>query len=259
MRQAWGRNASILLDQARLDTRSLQQGPPERLTPPAGCPNFRRQFAQFVLLAILGGRCSLRWTSTPRPRFLPGRSPPPCKDPAHPIKGRPASCSVVPTVGRRSATTRCRRPSRSVASNAMRNLPGRLTATALLGLGVLHAAWGAGSAVPFRDRNDLADAVVGTIEVPPPLACYTVTGALVAAAALVLGVPRGRPSLRRVGLFGVTAVLSGRGVLGLAGATRLVSPGSTSDRFRRLDRRLYSPLCLALAAGSWSASRTASQ
>ncbi len=39
-----------------------------------------------------------------------------------------------------------------------------------------------------------------------------------------------------------------RGALGLAGRTDIVSPGSVSERFRRLDRRCYSPLCLALAA-----------
>jgi hypothetical protein len=36
-------------------------------------------------------------------------------------------------------------------------------------------------------------------------------------------------------------------MLGLAGRTRLVSPSSASPRFIRLDRRVYSPLCLALA------------
>jgi hypothetical protein len=35
--------------------------------------------------------------------------------------------------------------------------------------------------------------------------------------------------------------------LGLAGQTRLVSPVSVSARFTRLDRRVYSPLCLTLA------------
>jgi hypothetical protein len=137
----------------------------------------------------------------------------------------------------------------------VRRLPARLTAATLLGLGVLHAAWGAGSSVPFRSRDDLADAVVGTRAVPGPLTCSSVAAALVTAAALVFGLPRGRPGLRRAGLVGVTAVLGGRGALGLAGATDLVSPGSVSERFRRLDRRLYSPLCLALAAGSWSASQ----
>jgi hypothetical protein len=119
---------------------------------------------------------------------------------------------------------------------------------ALLALAGLHAAWGAGAAWPFRDRADLADAVIGAREVPGPAACFAVSGALTAAGALVGGFPAGRPAVRRVGVAGVTAVLAGRGALGLAGRTRLISPAAVSPRFTRLDRRVYSPLCLTLAA-----------
>ena len=71
--------------------------------------------------------------------------------------------------------------------------------------------------------------------------------ALAAAGALTAGWPAGRPVLRRLGAGGAVGVLAARGVLGLAGRTRLVSPASVSANFVRLDRRLYSPLCLALA------------
>ncbi|MGH3411365.1 MAG: DUF3995 domain-containing protein, partial [Streptosporangiaceae bacterium] len=54
-------------------------------------------------------------------------------------------------------------------------------------------------------------------------------------------------AVRRAGVSAVAAVLAVRGGLGLAGQTRLVSPVSVSARFRRLDRRVYSPLCLTLA------------
>jgi hypothetical protein len=126
---------------------------------------------------------------------------------------------------------------------------GRVTASGvLLGLAGLHTAWGAGSAWPFADREALADAVVGTTEVPGPAACFAVSGALAVAAALVAGWPARRPAARTLGVAGVTAVLAARGTLGLAGRTQLVSPASRSARFSRLDRRVYSPLCLALAA-----------
>jgi hypothetical protein len=132
---------------------------------------------------------------------------------------------------------------------------------ALFALAGLHAAWGAGSAWPFPDRRALADAVIGTAEVPAPAACFAVSGALTAAGALVAGWPRGRPALRRLGVAGAVGVLAGRGVLGLAGQTRLVSPASRSERFSRLDRHVYSPLCLALATASalsaWPAKGTA--
>ena len=119
---------------------------------------------------------------------------------------------------------------------------------ALVGLAGLHAAWGLGSTWPLPDRAALADAAVGTADVPPPAACFAVAAALGLAAALVDGRPRRRPLLRRVGAGGVVAVLASRGVVGLVGSTGLVSPGSSSPRYRRLNRRYYSPLCLSLAA-----------
>jgi hypothetical protein len=118
----------------------------------------------------------------------------------------------------------------------------------LLAAAALHTVWGAGRSWPFRDRAALADAVVGTAEVPSAAACFAVSGALTAAGALVAGWPAGHPGLRRAGVGAVAAVLAGRGALGLAGQTRLVSPGSVSDRFTGLDRRVYSPICLTLAA-----------
>jgi len=120
-------------------------------------------------------------------------------------------------------------------------------AVALGGLAGLHAAWGSGLSWPLGDRDALADAVVGRREVPPPGACWGVAGALGTAAMLVAGQPRKWPRLRGAGVAGVVLVLAGRGLLGLAGLTDTVSPGSSSPRFRTLDRRYYSPLCLILA------------
>jgi Protein of unknown function (DUF3995) len=128
-----------------------------------------------------------------------------------------------------------------------------LTALALAATAGLHLAWGTGSSIPLSTRDELADAVIGSGRVPGPVACYGVASALGVAAALVEGVPRHPPTLRRVGLLGVAGVLALRGVLGLAGRTDLVSPGSASPRFRRLDRRLYAPFCLALSAGTVTA------
>ena len=128
---------------------------------------------------------------------------------------------------------------------------GPVTASgSLFALAGLHAAWGAGSAWPFPDRRALADAVIGAADVPGPGACFAVSGALAVAGALVAGWPAGWPVARKVGVTGVAVVLGGRGALGLAGRTQLVSPSSGSVRFSRLDRRVYSPLCLALAAMS---------
>jgi hypothetical protein len=132
----------------------------------------------------------------------------------------------------------------------------RAAAAGLSGLAALHAAWGLGASWPLADRDALADAVIGRADVPPSGACWAVAGALGAAAAFVDGRPRALPHLRRAGAAGVVLVLTGRGLLGLAGRTDVVSPGSSSARFRELDRRRYSPLCLALAALALPAARS---
>jgi hypothetical protein len=118
----------------------------------------------------------------------------------------------------------------------------------LLTLAGLHAAWGAGASWPFADRAALADAVIGVDDVPGPAACFTVSAALAMGSLLVAGRPAPDQRIRRGGAGVVAAVLAGRGVLGLAVRTQAVSPASDSARFRRLDRLVYSPLCLVLAA-----------
>lgn len=132
----------------------------------------------------------------------------------------------------------------------MRKLSTRAAAAGMLGIGALHAVWATGSPWPLPDKEQLTDAVSGrdAAEAPSPAACLAVTGLLSTAAALVTGRPKRIPALSRIGSAGVVAVLASRGALGLAGRTDVVSPGSSSARFRRLDRRIYSPLCLALAA-----------
>jgi hypothetical protein len=131
----------------------------------------------------------------------------------------------------------------------------RASAVAFLGLAALHVAWGAGSSWPLADRAALADAVVGRDEVPGPGACMTVASALSVAAGLVGRRPRRWTRLHLAGVTGVVTVLAGRGLLGLTGRTDIVSPGSTSERFRRSDRRYYAPLALALAAVSAAGTR----
>ena len=126
---------------------------------------------------------------------------------------------------------------------------GRITATVLVAIAGLHVAWGMGSSYPFQSRDELADSVVGTSEVPSPMACMAVAGLLVLAAALVAGFPPLPKRVRTIALRVVTAVLTTRGVAGALGRTSTLAPGSDSPTFARLDKRLYSPLCLWLAAG----------
>jgi hypothetical protein len=128
-----------------------------------------------------------------------------------------------------------------------------VTAGVLAAIGGLHLAWGRGSSFPFGSSDELVDSVIGSGSVPSPRACQTVAGALFVASALVADVPVAPRRVRQLGRYGVASVLGLRGALGLCGRTDVVSPASTSPRFRAMDRRLYSPLCLALAAGAASA------
>jgi hypothetical protein len=134
--------------------------------------------------------------------------------------------------------------------------PQRAAAGALGGLAVLHLWWATGSTWPLADQATLADAVAGRRTLPSPQACVGVAAALSTASALVAGRPSPGSPLQRTGATGVVAVLLVRGTLGLAGRTDLVAPGSSSPRFRRLDRRYYAPLCLAIAALASPAARS---
>jgi Protein of unknown function (DUF3995) len=126
----------------------------------------------------------------------------------------------------------------------------RATALVFGAAAAVHVAWGLRVDLPGVDRDRMAEAVVGSGPVPGPAACFAVAGLLKAAAALVLGFPRSRPGLVRAGRGGVALALGGRALLGLTGRTGMVAPGELTDRFRRWDRRVYTPLCLALAAGT---------
>jgi hypothetical protein len=122
-----------------------------------------------------------------------------------------------------------------------------LTATTLLALAGLHVLWGLGFSFSFRDREQLADSVVGTSEVPSFGACLAVATALALAAALVTGLFPLPGRIRTFALRVASSILLTRGIAGAVGRTSVLSPGSESATFKRLDKKIYSPLCLWLA------------
>jgi hypothetical protein len=125
----------------------------------------------------------------------------------------------------------------------------RTTGLVLASLSALHVAWGFGSSFPFSERSQLADAVVGTKNVPSRNSCFAVASLLAFASAAVLNVLPLPRSLRRLSLTALAGILTLRAGVGLAGKTSVLSPGSNSEKFKRLDRQFYAPLCLALALG----------
>ncbi|WP_406198066.1 DUF3995 domain-containing protein [Kitasatospora sp. NBC_01560] len=133
----------------------------------------------------------------------------------------------------------------------------RVTGAAVAGVlaatGALHAVWVV-TPWPARTPEEFADTVVGTGDgVPPAAACAAVAGLLGAAAYLVgaeTGVlPKAGPTwVRRQGVRAVAGVLLARGAGGLTVFGGRMS--ERSERFRRLNARYYSPLCLALGTGT---------
>ena len=121
----------------------------------------------------------------------------------------------------------------------MRSETTHVTAATLIGLAALHVAWGRGSSFPLADRDDLAEAVVGTSIVPGPLRCFGVAAALLVASSAVQNRPPWPARPRRVALAGIAAIWGGRGLLGLAGKTGVVSPGRNG-----------------FASGAWTAGST---
>jgi hypothetical protein len=120
-------------------------------------------------------------------------------------------------------------------------------AVSLGALGALHVLWAAGSAWPAADRATLAAAVGGFTKFPGARACLTVAAALGAASTAVSGLPEPFEAAGRAASATAAAVLAARGLVGLAGR---MPNARRSASFAALDRRVYSPLCLALALGA---------
>jgi hypothetical protein len=118
-------------------------------------------------------------------------------------------------------------------------------AVSLGALALLHALWATGSAWPAKDRAQLADAIGGFAEFPGAGACLVVATLLAIASASVAGLPRSMPHAARAASAMTALVLFARGSAGLSGK---MPQARHSRAFAELDRRVYSPICLILAA-----------
>ncbi|MFJ1702118.1 DUF3995 domain-containing protein [Kitasatospora sp. NPDC088346] len=131
---------------------------------------------------------------------------------------------------------------------------GIVVSAGLAATGALHAVW-MRSPWPLASRAEFADAVVGVGEerAPTPAMCAGVAGLLGVAAALVGARAGALPAVgpawsAKAGSAVASGVLLARGLGGpvLYGSGRI----ARTERFVRLDRRYYSPLCVALGAGA---------
>ena len=128
---------------------------------------------------------------------------------------------------------------------------GLAAAGGLLAIAGVHAYWALGGTWPGSDRRELAELVVGpsTKVLPPAPLTWGVAGALAAGAGAVGAATFGvQARIVRTAALGTAGVLALRGAGGLAWA---LSTG-LREPYYKLDAALYSPLCVALAAGAWA-------
>lgn len=124
----------------------------------------------------------------------------------------------------------------------------------LLLITTLHVYWGIGGIWPGKDAKSCARVVVGfrgVDDMPSPVASFAVAACLALATLWPLALegvfasPFPRQGLAATALlFGM--VFFGRGIAGFTPWWRGLTP---EQPFARLDRRLYSPLCLLIGLG----------
>jgi Protein of unknown function (DUF3995) len=122
----------------------------------------------------------------------------------------------------------------------------------LFAISALHLAWAFGSTFPCKDRDALVRTVVGRgggASAMPPGISSALVAAATFLAALWPQMMRGRiltfvpASLIGLGAVVLVMVFLGRGVIGLTPWFRRLLP---EEPFRALNRKYYSPLCIAL-------------
>lgn len=129
-----------------------------------------------------------------------------------------------------------------------------LLSLVLAAVALLHAYWALGGLWPGKDEADLVRHVIGEprrTRMPPAWLTWSVVAAILVAAVWPLFaaglVPAPIPSalvLAVAALIGIVFL-----VRGIAGYTPAWRRGHAAEPFARRDRRLFSPLCLLLAAG----------
>ena len=128
----------------------------------------------------------------------------------------------------------------------------------LVALAALHAAWALGWRWPGGNDRAFAERVLSSVErerlvgrvgteVPPAPAVWAVALALLAAAGIVRSTATGAQSRAlRLATWAVSGVFLARGARGIL--TDLIR--GLDEPYERLDLAVYSPLCLALGAGT---------
>ncbi|MEQ1901299.1 MAG: DUF3995 domain-containing protein [Devosia sp.] len=121
----------------------------------------------------------------------------------------------------------------------------------LLAAGLAHLGWSMGLNWPIRDTRLLARTVVGTpdvVRMPPKPLTFLVSLAILAAGVLALSLADHSSGGLWLDLAGIAAaiVLLARGAAGYTSGWRQRFP---TEPFASYDRKLYTPLILAIGLG----------
>ncbi|RYE58338.1 MAG: DUF3995 domain-containing protein [Hyphomicrobiales bacterium] len=122
---------------------------------------------------------------------------------------------------------------------------------ALFSVSLAHFLWSVGRTWPIRNEKLLAQTVVGFRDIermPPRLASFAVSVATLAAGIFGLALADHDSGGIWMDLGGIVlaAVFLARGIVGYTAWWSQLTP---EPNFRLNDRRVYSPLCLALGLG----------
>jgi Protein of unknown function (DUF3995) len=162
--------------------------------------------------------------------------------------------SVAPILDRASAVS----PGRGAPILERAGRAGALAVPpTLVALAALHAAWALGWRWPGGDDRGLAERVLSRSErerlgpgaLPSAPLTWTVAAALLSAAGIVRAAGGGAPRPVRGAAWAVSAVFLARGALSIPADLA----GGPEDAYQRLDLAIYSPLSLALGAGTAAA------
>lgn len=128
---------------------------------------------------------------------------------------------------------------------------GALVFVALLSVSVAHLAWSFGLTWPIREEKLLAQTVVGRAGIermPPRWASFAVSVLTLTAGIMALALADHTSGGRTLTLLALplAAIFLARGALGYTARWAALTP---EPNFRANDRRVYSPLCLAIGCG----------
>jgi hypothetical protein len=125
-----------------------------------------------------------------------------------------------------------------------------IVAILLLAVGVANLLWSLGVMWPIRDPELLARSVSGAVPARMPSRYVSLGVAILALVGCVVALSVADPASGGAWLTALALVAGfaglARGVLGYTAWWQARTPG---EPFRTLDRRNYSPLCLALGVG----------